>query len=139
MAKKKKTGGSKHVMHPAEYKLQAVQRMELGACVAALSRELGVRRKLLYEWRERFRRGGLTALGRRPGRERLSLEQRQQQRGEETARQIAELERKVGRQALLIDFLQRAFKRVEDLRPGHNESGAKASTGRSGACRWKAN
>lgn len=133
MAKKKKTGGGKHVIRSVEFKLQALQRIEAGACVSALSRELGVRRKLLYEWRARFRVGGRRALERRPGRERLSLEQRQQQVREDTARQIAELERKVGRQALLIDFFQRAFKRVEDGRADHNASGAKASTGRSGA------
>ncbi len=133
MAKKKNSGSGKHVIHPAEFKLQAVQRMEAGECVSALSRELGVRRKLLYEWRERFRKRGMAALERRPGRERLSFEQREQQVREDTARQIAELERKVGRQALLIDFLQRAFKRVGDSRQNNNEPGVKASTGRSGA------
>lgn len=131
MARKKKTGG-KHVVHPADFKLQAVQRMEAGYCISALSRELGVRRKLLYEWRESFRKRGMAGLERRPGRERLSIEQREQHLCEDSARQIVELERKVGRQALLIDFLRRAFKRVEDLRRDNHESGAKASTGRSG-------
>lgn len=133
MAKKKNSGRGKHVIHPAEFKLLAVQRMEAGECVSALSRELGVRRKLLYFWREGYRKRGMAALERRPGRERLSFEQREQQVREDTARQIAELERKVGRQALLIDFLQRAFKRVGDLRQNNHEPGAKASTGRSGA------
>ncbi len=132
MARKKKTGG-KHVVHPAEFKLEAVRRMEAGECVSALSRELGVRRKLLYEWRERFRQRGMAGLERRPGRERLRIGEREQQLVENTARQVAELERKVGRQALLIDFLRRAFKRVEDLPQNNNASGAKASTGRSGA------
>lgn len=133
MAKKKSSGRGKHAIHPAEFKLQAVQRMEAGECVSALSRELGVGRKLLYDWREGYRRRGMAALERRPGRERLTAEQRQDQVRGGTARQIAELERKVGRQALLIDFLQRAFKRVEDLRQDNNKPGAKASTGRSGA------
>jgi hypothetical protein len=75
----------------------------------------------------------MAALERRPGRERLTAEQRQHQVCEDAARQIAELERKVGRQALLIDFFQRAFKRVEELRPDNHKPGAKASTGRSGA------
>jgi len=131
MARKRKVGAGKHVIHTAEFKLQAVQRMEAGECVSALSRELGVRRKLLYFWRESYRKRGMAALERRPGRGRLSVGERQQQVRQDTARQIAELERKVGRQALLIDFLQRAFKRVGDLRPNNNESGAKASTGRS--------
>jgi len=133
MAKRKKSGGGKHVVHPAEFKLRAVQRMEAGECVSALSRELGVRRKLLYFWREGYRERGMAALERRPGRERLTAEQRQRQVHEDAARQIAELERKVGRQALLLDFFQRAFKRVGELRPEKNQPGAKASTGRSGA------
>jgi transposase len=133
MAKRKKSGGGKHVVQPAEFKLRAVQRMEAGACVSALSRELGVRRKLLYFWREGYRERGMAALERRPGRERLTVEQRQRQVNEDAARQIAELERKVGRQALLIDFFQRAFKRVEELRPVNHKPGAKASIGRSGA------
>ena len=131
MARRKSAGGSKHVIRSAEFKLQTVQRMEAGECVSALSRELGVRRKLLYEWRERFRKRGVTGLERRPGRERLSIEERSHQMREDAARQIAALERKVGQQTLLIDFLRRAFRRVEESRQSNSEHGAKASTGRS--------
>jgi hypothetical protein len=46
--------------------------------------------------------------------------------------QIAELQRKVGRQALEIDFLRRAFKRVEESRRKSGKDGVKASTERSG-------
>src|SRR5258708_10928555 len=45
-----------------EFKLWALARMEAGANVSALARELGVRRKYLYQWRERFRLGGPVAL-----------------------------------------------------------------------------
>jgi hypothetical protein len=74
----------------------------------------------------------MAGLQRGSGRERLTAEQRQQRVCEDAARQIAELERKVGRQALLIDFFQRASQRVEELRQNNSESGATASTGRSG-------
>jgi transposase-like protein len=37
-----------------ELKKKAVQQMQQGCNVAALARELGVRRKLLYEWRDRM-------------------------------------------------------------------------------------
>ena len=40
-----------------ELKKKAVQRMQQGCNVAALARELGVRRKLLYEWRDRIAGG----------------------------------------------------------------------------------
>ena len=133
MAKKKNGGKGKHLIRSAEFKLQAVQRMEAGECVSALSRELRVGRKMLYFWRDNYRKRGMMALQRRPGREQLSVAERQRQMHEDAAGQIAELERKVGRQALLIDFLQRAFKRVGDLRQNSNKVGAKASTGRSDA------
>ena len=45
-----------------DFKLAAVGRMEAGEQVAALSRELGVRCKLLYDWRRAFRLGGAEAL-----------------------------------------------------------------------------
>ncbi len=131
--RKKKESSSKHRIHTPEFRLKAVQRMEAGESVAALSRELGVRRKVLYDWRARHRERGVAGLNRGPGRPRQTAQQRQQRRYDNTARQIAELERKVGRQALLIDFLQRAFKRVEELRQNNSEPGGTASTGRSGA------
>ena len=45
-----------------EFKLAALARMAAGENVSALARELGVRRKYLYQWRERFRAGGAIAL-----------------------------------------------------------------------------
>lgn len=131
MGRKKESGG-KHRLHTLEFKLKAVERMAAGESVAALSRELGVRRKVLYEWRARHRERGAAGLKRGPGRPRQTAQERQQRREDNTTRQIAALERKVGRQALLIDFLQRAFKRVKGLRQSSSEPGATASTGRSG-------
>jgi len=40
------------------FKVAALERMAAGADVSALGRELGVRRKLLYQWRDTVRRGG---------------------------------------------------------------------------------
>ena len=62
-----------------EFKLSALARMEAGANVSALARELGVRRKYLYQWRERFRLGGPVALrsrGRPTKAEQLAMESR---------------------------------------------------------------
>src|SRR5260370_30191770 len=44
------------------YKLAALRRMLAGENVSALARELGIRRKYLYQWRERFRAGGPEAV-----------------------------------------------------------------------------
>ena len=127
MAKETNGGRRKRLVRSVEFKHQAVQRMEAGECISALSRELEVGRKVLYQWRERFRQEGMKGFERRP------VRARRDQVLETTAGQIAALERKVGQQALLIDFLQKAFKRVEDSRRDNNASGAKASTGRSEA------
>ena len=64
-------------MFGREFKLSALARMEAGANVSALARELGVRRKYLYQWRERFRLGGPVALrsrGRPTKAEQLAME-----------------------------------------------------------------
>src|SRR5438270_3131829 len=53
---------SKERRFSREFKLAALQRMLAGENVSALARELGVRRKYLYQWRERFRAGGPIAL-----------------------------------------------------------------------------
>ncbi len=130
MARERKSG-KKHRVHTAEFKVKAVRRMEQGECVSAISRELGVQRGMLYFWRSVYQQGGPAALERKPGRERQTAEKAAQDREREAARQIAELERKVGRQALAMDFLQRAFKRVEEQRRKSTAPGGTASTKRS--------
>ena len=42
------------------FKVAALARMAAGASVSALSQELGVRRKLLYQRREMVQRGGVA-------------------------------------------------------------------------------
>ncbi len=96
-----------------EFKLAAVERMRSGESGSALARELDVKRAKLYEWAAQLERYGDDAFpgpGRRPG------SQPRVERGREDEARVAALERKVGRQALEIDFLQQALRRVEDLR-----------------------
>ena len=110
----------------AKFKEKAVQRMLAGESVAGLSRELGVRRSLLYRWREAYRKDGIS--GFRPiGRSGWS----QEKQDKATAARISELERKVGHQTMVIDFLRRAFKRVEELRRPSKGNGGAASMERS--------
>jgi transposase len=45
-----------------EFKLAVVRRMVAGTNISALARELGIRRKLLNQWRDALRRGGPPAL-----------------------------------------------------------------------------
>jgi transposase len=117
---------NKRELRTAKFKERAVQRMLAGESVSELGRELGVRRSLLYRWRDAYRKEG--AIGFRPiGRPGWSEEKK----AEGTQARIAELERKVGRQAMVIDFLRRASKRVEELRRPSKGNGATASMEKS--------
>jgi transposase-like protein len=44
------------------FKLDAIRRMEEAGNVSALADALGVRRELLYDWREKYAAGGAEAL-----------------------------------------------------------------------------
>jgi transposase-like protein len=129
-----------------EFKLAALARMEAGENVSALARELGVRRKYLYQWRERFRMGGPVALrsrGRPTKAEALEMRSGWEAAGPppkvmpdpappdalaKAQRQIRELERKVGRQQIELDFFQQALRHVRDARPRSGAPGGTAST-----------
>ena len=110
-----------------EFKLAAIRRMEESGNVKALAGELGVYRKLLYTWREKYAAGGAEAL-RNSGRPRPTPADAAAQSAE---RKLAELERKVGEQALLIDFFKGALRRIEASRQASGAPGATASSRRS--------
>jgi transposase len=112
-----------------EFKRQAVDRMRAGEGSSGLARELGVRRKLLYEWRDRVLAGKPFGS---PGRPRKTSEQRQSEQRVHYQRLIAEMERKIGHQQLVIDFFKGALRRIEESRPPNSGSGGTASSGRSG-------
>jgi transposase-like protein len=101
--------------------------MMAGEPIAPLSRELNLKREMLYRWRDAYRKHGRLGLERPKGRPR---KQPQEVVPAAEAR-LRALERKVGQQALVIDFLQRACKRVKELRQTSKESGATASMERS--------
>jgi transposase-like protein len=130
-----------------EFKLAALARMAAGENVSALSRELGVRRKLLYQWRDTVRRGGAEALrgvGRpRSGGKAAAPAARPRVRvpagvvapGElaQARQRIAELERKIGQQALELDFFRQALQLMEEAGRQPSElPDAPASTASSG-------
>ena len=118
-----------------EFKEGVAQRILSGESVSALHQEFQIKRSVLYRWRDAYRKDGAEGLqrpvGRPPGvpnppRPLASRE-------EVAARRVAELERKIGQQALDIDFLERAFKRVKESRRKNAAAGATASTERSEA------
>jgi transposase len=116
----------KYELRTEEFKEEAVRRMLTGEPISRLSRELKVRRSLLYRWRDAYRKEGKAGF-RRIGRPGWTKERRD--KGSQV--RITELERKIGQQAVLIDFLRRAFKRVEELRQPNKGNGGTASTEKS--------
>ncbi len=118
------------------FKEQAVLRLEAGEQGTALAAELGVRRKLLYDWRKSWRRLGVAGLNRKrgpkpgllrsgdpPGGATPADPQAHSQATEDrqgsprladplaqARTRIAELERLVGRQQVDLDFFRRALR-----------------------------
>jgi transposase len=91
-----------------------------------VARELGIARKLLYEWRAAYRRFDLAGLNRRRGPKPRSARVSQDVAPttpaplSELARaqaRIAELERKIGRQAIDIDFFREALRLIDARDP----------------------
>jgi transposase len=86
-----------------EVKLAAIQQWERGSSAAEVARAFEINANLLHRWRKEFRSGPANAF---PG-----LGKR---RWDET--KVAQLERKVGQQAVEIDFLKGCLQRIEEQR-----------------------
>src|SRR5579862_1101010 len=117
------------------FRMQTVERMGRGENVTKLSRELGVSRWTMYRWRIIYLQQGraglaMSPVGRRLSRRARAIQEQITPLAEAQAR-AAELERKVGQQAVQIDFLKRAFKRVRESRRNSVATGGTASTERS--------
>lgn len=112
-----------------EFKLRAVERMQTGESPSALQRELGVKRKSLYEWKKRVEEGGAKNLrdGGRPGPMPGGVVV---DRAKSDQRRIAELERLVGKQQALIHFFENALQQVEIATAG--KAGSTKRSGKSG-------
>lgn len=137
-----------------EFKLAALARMAAGENVSALCRELGIKRKSIYEWRDRFRQGGPMALrsrGRPTKAEVLAMRPSAElapAAGEAGApapmpppdppdklararERIVALERKIGQQQVDLDFFKGALQRIEASRRPSDGSGGTGSSPRS--------
>jgi len=104
-----------------EVKLKAVKRLQEGEKLSVVAKQMKVQPALLARWNQQVRSGGEQALkevgrprgrGRRPG----------------MGQRTADLERLVGRQQAAIDFLERALRRVEELRQNKRDDGGTASS-----------
>ena len=107
------------------FKLDVIARLEAGASKVALADELGIRRKLLYQWHDSWKAAGEEGLNRKRGPKPGSRRKRpaDQPPGSKasdmvqaTAR-IAELERIIGRQQADLDFFREALRVLGETVP----------------------
>ena len=105
-----------------DLKMAAVRRVLAGESVRAVAQDLGIRRKRLYVWKDRYAELGEAGLVRRRGgrpRKQAPIADAGSKsrggRGELLAarKRIAELERKVGQQELELDFFGEALRRIK--------------------------
>src|ERR1017187_10012893 len=101
-----------------ELKLAAVRRPESGVSLAEAARALEVNPNVLHRWRREFRQA--------PGNAFSGNGQPRWSDG-----RMAELERKIGQQAVEIDFLKGCLQRIEEQRMLQASTGNPQSTGRS--------
>ncbi len=112
--------------YPVGFKQQAVGRMKAGENVAALARELGIDRSLLYIWSRKIE-------GRPYGAEPCPLPDPRDLRIQELEAKVAGLEGALGRKAQEIDFFDSVLRTIEEIRRKKSESGGPESTKRSEA------
>ena len=101
-----------------EFKLAAVRRLEAGVSMAEVARGLEVSPSVLQRWRHEFRQA--------PGNAFPGNGQRRWSEG-----RVAELERKIGQQAVEIDFLKGCLQRIEEQRMLQASTGNPRSIGKS--------
>lgn len=119
-----------------EFRLEVARRIEQGESVSKLYHELAIKRSVLYRWRDAYRKEGPAGLartgGRPPGVPNPTTAKPGVSAEEALRQQVAALERKVGQQAIQLDFFKRAFRRVKESNQASAHAGATASTRRSG-------
>jgi transposase len=102
-----------------EFKVAAVRRLEQGVSMAEVARGLELNPSVLQRWKREFRAGTGNAF---PGNGKARWSEGR----------VAELERKIGQQALEIDFLKGCLPRIEEQRMLQALSGNPPSSRKSG-------
>lgn len=135
--------GRRFRIYSREFKEAAVRRILAGEKIRAVAKQLRLG-KLLYSWLDLYEQGGADALVPRGrprkaeawARRRALLQSPSSQArayghaGSESARdpRLVELERKVGQQALELDFFKEALRHVKEPPPPSDGRGGKASS-----------
>lgn len=112
-----------------DFKQALMLRLEAGETLASVSKDAGVRRKSLYEWRAAWRALGVAGLNRKRGRKpgKPGTTRALSSRGaaseaaiDELAQarvRIAELEGVIGRQQVDLDFFRQALRLADEPEP----------------------
>ena len=111
-----------------EFKEGAARRLLAGESGTALSRELDVKRSVLYRWRDAFRAEGVAGLSRRRGRPAPGHSPPPKIPRDRRDERIQDLERLLGKQAAELDFFEQAFRALHLATPGSDALGASGST-----------
>ena len=120
-----------------EFKAGVVLRLEAGERIAAVADELEIKRKLLYEWRAAYRTMGVAGLNRKRGPKPGMAARASPDAApgpdapSELARaktRIAELERKIGKQQMDLDFFREALRLIDALEAEAAKTSATSST-----------
>lgn len=106
--------------YPKAFRQMAVGRMKSCENIVALSEELGVHRRLLYKWRDE-----LVPLDSGEGLPTESPEKSLRQENNQLKRALAD-------KTLEVDFFKGALQKIEARCQKRGDSGARASTTRSG-------
>lgn len=107
-----------------EFRREALERMKTTSNVSALARELGIRRKWLYQWRDDAMQAAGLRKARQPRGKTLESDR--------LRKQIQELLQLVGQQEAKLDFFESALRRVKERRQSSDANGAMPSTTSSG-------
>ena len=122
-----KTAGRPWTKYSLEFKRDAVDRLLKGESGSVIARELNIRRKFLYDWRNKgFGSTGVLKVQGIAGK----VDPVQQQLAKKQQR-IEELERLAGQQAAQLDFFAAALRAVKEPRPNNGASSGSGSTQRS--------
>jgi transposase len=108
--------------YPREFKVSTMREIDSGKSMAEVARMYQVSPNRLQAWRGEWRAKGELAFPGPWARPQTKLD----------AERIPELERKIGQQAMEIDFLKKALRRFREQLPPVVGNGAAVSTNKSG-------
>jgi len=114
-----KRRGQKYAKYTEEFRRQTVERMKTSSNIRALAKELGIDKRLLYDWRER---AADLSDQRAPANRKARLQENE----------LKELKRLLAEKTLEVDFFRGALQKVAARRQASGANGEKVSTTKSG-------